>query len=63
MRREQELGAWQSLIGVLELILDNMRLSPRRRDQISSQGAAAVLPSLGRFETTSERGEIGVGKT
>jgi hypothetical protein len=58
-----ELGAWQSLIGVLELILDNMRLSPRRRDQISSQGAAAVLPSLGRFETTSERGEIGVGKT
>jgi len=56
-----ELGARQSLIGVLELILDNMRLSPRRRDQISSQGAAAVLPSLGRFETTSERGEIGVG--
>ena len=58
-----ELGAWQSLIGVLELILDNMRLSPRRSDQVGSQGAAAVLPSLRRFETTTERGAIGVGKT
>ena len=44
-----ELGAWQSLIGVLELILDNMRLSPRRRDQIGIQYAAAIMPTPGRL--------------
>src|SRR6266566_3157239 len=62
-RCKQNLGAWQPLIGVLQLILDDMRHAGRLRDQIRIQYAAAIMPAPGRLETASELDEIGVNKS
>ena len=56
------LPARQSLVRVLQVVLNDVRLASRLRDEIGSQRAAAVLPAFGELETTAKRGQIGVAK-
>ena len=55
------LPARQSLVRVLQVVLD-VRLASRLRDEIGSQRAAAVLPAFGELEMTAKLGQIGVAK-
>src|SRR6476620_9917858 len=61
-RHYRHLSAWQSLVRVLQVVLNDMRLASRLRDEIGSQRAAAVLPAFGELQTAAKRSQIGVAK-